>query len=494
MADVQLEHGFLRIANALDEAITYADFSATHMKIVRTIVRLTYGWQRLSVQISHRDLAERCGLRLGGGFRRALEELIANGVIRELQPGSGRVTAAYAINKDYERWGRFSVANAVLDRLFRERPINVDRMPKPVDGARGYVYYARDGNHVKIGYSSDPWTRVLDMRTARPTVELIAIEPGDRKVEAERHRQFAEWRIADNREWFEWSAEIERHIETIQPAVTNAPYAPDEADVVEWSDPTGTVSHSPQGHPATPRGGMPSSPKSDNGNELEAPKDSRKTVEKHATTTSARDEEVQRYAVGMATAANNAITEKWGAQPNVLHWSRACPLASELVARNVPLDLARVAIANCVRRSKNERPPASFNFFASAIDDEVRAQEQRALDRVHPAPAASVKPTRISAALQPPGTISLADKNDRERAWASARRAAGIAWGKDPNNAARYREFVEKATAEYRDFFEGGNPPNWVVNARDKRVIELCADAAGFPTLREWTPEKVGAG
>jgi phage replication O-like protein O len=130
MADVQLEHGHLRIANALDEAITFADFTGTQTKIVRCLVRLTFGWRRRTVRIALPDIAERCHVAPSGGFRRALDELIREGVVVELERSIGRVPSLYQVNKDYESWGKFSVAAKALESLYGERPAHGDDAAK----------------------------------------------------------------------------------------------------------------------------------------------------------------------------------------------------------------------------------------------------------------------------------------------------------------------------------------------------------------------------
>lgn len=126
MADVQLEYGFTRTANRLDEAITYADFTGTQGKIVRCIIRQTFGWQRLTVRIAHKEIADRCNLAFTGGFRRALEDLLDEGVLIEVERASGRTPGAYMLNKDFENWGRLSVPAKALERLAEERPRDVD--------------------------------------------------------------------------------------------------------------------------------------------------------------------------------------------------------------------------------------------------------------------------------------------------------------------------------------------------------------------------------
>jgi hypothetical protein len=75
----------------------------------------------------------------------------------------------------------------------------------------GWVYYLRVGDQVKIGFSSDVRRR---LRAYPPGSELLAVEPGDKKLERRRHNEFFEW-LAAGREWFEPSAELLKHIQDV---------------------------------------------------------------------------------------------------------------------------------------------------------------------------------------------------------------------------------------------------------------------------------------
>ncbi len=136
MADVQLEHGHIRIANMLYDAIVDASFTDTQRRIVLAIVRLTYGWRQKTVTISLQELTRKLGMdEVSGGFRRSLRELLDNGVLRCVSAGGGAMTATYAMQKDFTQWGRFSVAPARLEALWAERPENADHLsPRPSEG------------------------------------------------------------------------------------------------------------------------------------------------------------------------------------------------------------------------------------------------------------------------------------------------------------------------------------------------------------------------
>jgi hypothetical protein len=75
----------------------------------------------------------------------------------------------------------------------------------------GFVYYLMVGERLKIGYSVDVKRR---MRAYPPGSELLAVEPGDRDLETQRHRQFAGSRT-DGREWFRPTPDILDLVEEI---------------------------------------------------------------------------------------------------------------------------------------------------------------------------------------------------------------------------------------------------------------------------------------
>jgi phage replication O-like protein O len=126
MADVQLEHGHVRIANRLAEALLYAEFSGVQFKLMHALIRLTYGWRRKTVTLAHAELAAYIHVKASGNFRAALGELIAEGVVIQATKGVGGKVSTYAIEKDYVRWGKFSVSFERLERIYGERPSSDD--------------------------------------------------------------------------------------------------------------------------------------------------------------------------------------------------------------------------------------------------------------------------------------------------------------------------------------------------------------------------------
>ena len=73
------------------------------------------------------------------------------------------------------------------------------------------VYYIRFEGRIKIGTSSNPRKRLARLWHD----ELLAFEPGDRRVEHARHVQFGDSRLART-EWFDRSPSLDAHVETLR--------------------------------------------------------------------------------------------------------------------------------------------------------------------------------------------------------------------------------------------------------------------------------------
>jgi hypothetical protein len=74
-----------------------------------------------------------------------------------------------------------------------------------------FVYYVRQGDKIKIGYTWNLWARMNKI----PGM-LLAIEPGDRETERQRHQQFAAVRVGRNAEWFTGSPDLMAHIRALR--------------------------------------------------------------------------------------------------------------------------------------------------------------------------------------------------------------------------------------------------------------------------------------
>lgn len=82
----------------------------------------------------------------------------------------------------------------------------------PGKNAPGWVYYARVGDLIKIGYTMGLAERMAEYP---PNTELLAAHPGTRGLESEMHVRFRELR-ARGREWFHPGPVLEAHINDIR--------------------------------------------------------------------------------------------------------------------------------------------------------------------------------------------------------------------------------------------------------------------------------------
>ena len=152
------------------EAIAIAPFSCAQLKILLELLRLTFGWRKRTVTVSHSDLAERVGLALSGGFREALAELIRERVVLQLERGSGHRTSTFAIQKDFSQWGRFAIAPARLRALFDTRPESRDDLMESASAKA----------HASLESASRQAVRVPRQGYSAPLPEGTACRPNDR--------------------------------------------------------------------------------------------------------------------------------------------------------------------------------------------------------------------------------------------------------------------------------------------------------------------------
>ena len=84
----------------------------------------------------------------------------------------------------------------------------------------GYVYFFRNGNEVKIGFTSNPQSRQVALRTASAGKAFMArYVEGNMAAERAFHKRFAEYHLRG--EWFDLRGRLakylERHIHPVQP-------------------------------------------------------------------------------------------------------------------------------------------------------------------------------------------------------------------------------------------------------------------------------------
>lgn len=101
--------------------------------------------------------------------------------------------------------GRSQQAPALADL-----PLTTTTDPHPV------VYYVRLGDHIKIGTTSNLTARLNSLYVDHDPDLLLAVEPGGRDLESQRHSEFAAERVYANRELFNPSPRLLSHITAIR--------------------------------------------------------------------------------------------------------------------------------------------------------------------------------------------------------------------------------------------------------------------------------------
>jgi hypothetical protein len=112
------------------------------------------------------------------------------------------------------KWLPFDSARALAEKLnaeVRERQWNAQqpRATKKLAGA-GFVYFLWAGDHVKIGWSKNPFNgRVADLKTSTPyEIRSVVAVPGTLYQEQKLHIALDAWRC--NGEWFAASPQVLR--------------------------------------------------------------------------------------------------------------------------------------------------------------------------------------------------------------------------------------------------------------------------------------------
>lgn len=103
MADVQLEHGYTRIANEILEALAKVPLNGTQFRIVLLVLRETYGFQRKNCPLSKTYIASRLGVQRQN-IHREIKGLFDRGIISTIQEATFTSPRVVALCKNYEQW------------------------------------------------------------------------------------------------------------------------------------------------------------------------------------------------------------------------------------------------------------------------------------------------------------------------------------------------------------------------------------------------------
>jgi len=118
---------FVQFSKELYRAILLAPFGAAQQAVVLAVILKTYGdYGKTSAALSVGLIARLIG-RDKAQVSRSLSVLVAEGVVKRLSAGRDDHTAQrLALNKNYEKWGRFSVSKTVVVESTVDEDTTVD--------------------------------------------------------------------------------------------------------------------------------------------------------------------------------------------------------------------------------------------------------------------------------------------------------------------------------------------------------------------------------
>lgn len=101
MANPQPEDGYVRIANEIAEALSRTNLSPYESRILWCVLRKTYGFNKKTARITHREFSEATGIdrRI---IHRTVSSLAERSIIAISRDGKKSIT--YGIQKNYEKW------------------------------------------------------------------------------------------------------------------------------------------------------------------------------------------------------------------------------------------------------------------------------------------------------------------------------------------------------------------------------------------------------
>ncbi|PKM90317.1 MAG: hypothetical protein CVU87_02720 [Firmicutes bacterium HGW-Firmicutes-12] len=108
MANPQKENGYTPVANEIIEQLVKWPLNGTQMRIILTIWRYCYGFNRKNHEFSITFLMRALGLNTSQNkqVRRELKTLIELGIIQEIEKPTKNTSRKLAFNKNYEQWSK----------------------------------------------------------------------------------------------------------------------------------------------------------------------------------------------------------------------------------------------------------------------------------------------------------------------------------------------------------------------------------------------------
>lgn len=103
MANVQTDNGYVRIANQIMDELPKFKFNGTQLRIVMTVWRYTYGFQRKEHEMSLSFIEKSTGIDKAR-VKKQLNVLIESKVILVVQEATFNKSRCLSFNKDFDQW------------------------------------------------------------------------------------------------------------------------------------------------------------------------------------------------------------------------------------------------------------------------------------------------------------------------------------------------------------------------------------------------------
>jgi phage replication O-like protein O len=115
MASPQKENGFTAISNELFKAILESPFTLRELKIIFTVIRFTYGFNRKEAELAVRFISKATGIKFTH-VAESINTLQSKNILILSKSESHRQGRIIKLNKDYETWDikRSQISNISL--------------------------------------------------------------------------------------------------------------------------------------------------------------------------------------------------------------------------------------------------------------------------------------------------------------------------------------------------------------------------------------------
>ena len=190
MVSPQIENGYTRIANELLEALCKINLSAYESRILWTLIRKTYGFQKKTDRISLSQFSKETGLDRRHAHR-ALRNLEMRKVIVTYRGDKRRPT--YCFQKDYVKWKGLITDKVVTYRDDKVSPIEMTKL-SPIEaptkerketeqkkGARFMQFYQSYPNKVAKKKAYEAWQKLEKSEDIKALLPILLDAIGKQK-------------------------------------------------------------------------------------------------------------------------------------------------------------------------------------------------------------------------------------------------------------------------------------------------------------------------